>query len=382
MRLGLSMLLAVLCTVGCARRFDRCEHCADLLLLGLSSSIACPGDRYLTIHGGGATTSSIFNPATITYAAGPSFASAPNTGSVGFQIPNFGPRACQNVIARGAASSTGYYYNPRTQQVTSFTFSGGVFQVGAHVIRYGSGVSTRFLLIHGNATVTTIYNPATDTFTSGPSLGISTGAGIVSFQVPSGTLSGKFLIANANGGANWQTFDPDSETIVGHGPSALGPNTDSSAVLITSGSTIGQIFIAVGASAMNNMIYNPSTDGFTNVGTVSAPQGAGASSFAVDGGANAGQILILRGGASTGVDKYTPGGTITNSGLVTTSFVSTGGHNYLIPSGTEAGNRLIVRGAGVGIDVFRQSTNTFNTVGGLGLTAGAGASAHSMPLAD
>lgn len=382
MRLGLALLFIALCAVGCARRFDRCEHCADFLLLGLSSSTVCAGDRYLTIHGGGATTSSIYNPATNTYTAGPSFASGPNTGSVGFQIPNFGPRACQNVVARGNNTTTGYYYAPRTQQVTSFTFSGGTFQVGAHVIRYGSGVSTRFLLIHGNSLVTTIYNPSTDTFTSGPSMLVSSGAGVLSFQVPSGPLSGKFLIANAGSGANWRTFDPDSETIVAHGTSPLGPNTDSSAVLIASGGTAGQIFIAVGGSATDNMIYNPATDGFGAVGTVSTPQGAGANTFTVDGGANSGRVFIVRGLGGTGVDMYTPGGLITNPGVATVGAVSAGGHNYLIPSGTEAGNRLIVRGAGTGIDVFRHSSNTFNAVGGLSLTAAAGASAHSMPLAD
>ena len=96
---------------------------------------------------------------------GPRFALAANPGSVSLQIPNFGPKACQNIISQGNNTNNGYYYNPATNQFTSFTFAAGIFQLGAHGIRYRSGTETRFLLIHGAAplacSATTLQPPPT-----------------------------------------------------------------------------------------------------------------------------------------------------------------------------------------------------------------------------
>ncbi len=42
------------------------------------------------------------------------------------------------IISPGNNTNNGYYYNPATNQFAFFTFSAGIFQLGANVIRYRS----------------------------------------------------------------------------------------------------------------------------------------------------------------------------------------------------------------------------------------------------
>lgn len=372
----------VLILGGCSRRFAECRHCVDFLILGLLSSTECSGNRVLTTHGAGSTTTSIYNPVTNTYSTGPAMPNPLSTGSIAFQIPNFGPRACQSVLTQGNNTGNAYYYNPRTNQVSSFT-SPTPFFTGAHVIRYRSGTSTRFLLIPGNSTTTYIYRPDSDTFVNGPNLLISSGNGVLSFQPTSGPLSGKFVIANGGGGGNWRTFDPDAETIVAHGTSGLGLNADSSVALITSGAKTGQFFIAVGGANPNNLTYNPVVNTFASVGTVTITQGAGANTFVPDSGGFQGQVMIVIGNSSSNVDRYNPASdTVSTSGLSVSSPVGSGGHNFLIAAGAEAGNRMVVLANGGFVNVFRPASANFFSVGGLSLTATAGAGSLSVPIAD
>lgn len=367
---------------GCSRRFAECRHCADFLILGILTSTACPGNRVLTTHGAGSTTTSIYNPFTNTYSTGPAMPHPLSTGSIAFQIPNFGPRACQNVLTQGNNTGNAYYYNPRTNQVSHFTSPTPFFN-GAHVIRYRSGISTRFLLIPGGSTTTYIYKPDSDTFVNGPNLSISTGNGVLSFQPTTGPLSGKFVIANGGGGANWRTFDPDAETISAHSTSALGTNSDSSAAPITSGAKNGQFFIAVGGANPNNMTYNPAVNTFGTVGAVSVTQGAGANTFVPDSGGFQGQVMIVIGNGSSNVDRYNPASdSVSASGLSVSAPVSAGGHNFLITAGAETGNRMIVLANGSFVNIFRPASSSFVSVGGLQLTATAGAGSLSVPIAD
>ncbi|MBL8022298.1 MAG: hypothetical protein JNM27_21660 [Leptospirales bacterium] len=368
--------------VNCARQFHVCRHCDELLLLGLRApTYTCGGNRVLTIHGGGTTQTSIYDPATNTYAVGPVLGGPVNSGALAFQIPNFGPRACQNVLIRGNISNAAQYYNPGTGQTSNITMS-SAFDTGSHVIRYRSDASTRFLLIPGNTTNTIIYKPDLDLFTAGPDLMISTGGGSHSFELTTGPLAGKFIIPNGAGGANWRVFDPVTETISAHSTSALGPNSSSSAVRITSGAKNGHHFIALGGSNPNNMTYNPATNGFTTVGTVSATQNSGANTFMADAGALQGQIVIVTANGMV-VDRYNPASdTVSNSGITTTAAVNAGGHNFLIGAGQESGNRMIVTANGTIVNVYRQASNSFVAVGGLQLTANAGTGSVSVPIAD
>lgn len=376
------VLLLVIGTANCARQFHVCRHCDELILLGLRApTYTCGGNRVLTIHAGGTTQTSIYDPATNTYTTGPVLGGPVNTGALAFQIPNFGPRACQNVLIRGNISNAAQYYNPGTGQTTNITMA-SAFDTGAHVIRYRSDASTRFLLIPGNTTSTIIYQPDLDIFTAGPNLLVSTGGGVHSFELTTGSLAGKFIIANGGGGANWRIFDPVAETITAHTPSALGPNANSSATRITSGAKSGHHFIALGGSNPNNMTYNPTSNTFSSVGTVSATQNNGSSTFMADAGALQGQIVIVTANGMV-VDRYNPGSdTVSNSGITTTAAVNAGGHNFLIGAGQESGNRMLVTANGTIVNVYRQTSNSFVAVGGLQLTGNAGTGSVSVPIAD
>lgn len=371
-------------TLHCARDFNHCRWCEPILLLGLlGTSVECSGSRMLTIHGGGSTGTSIFNPATSAVTAGPALPLAANPGSVSLQIPNFGPRACQNIITQGNNTTNGYYYNPVTNQLTSFTF-GVPFQLGANVIRYRTGRQMRFLLIHGTSTTTTIYNPETDTRSAGPTLPFGTGGGSHSFLVPSGNLSGKYMIAGGGGGGNWLIFDPDAETISLHAAAPLGSANNSTSQPISSGSRTGQFLVQAGGNNPNIMVYNPGLDSFATKGNVSIGHALGANSFVISSGGNAGHIMLLAGSGTTIVDRYIPAtDTLAGSGINTGTAVLNGGHNFEIQSGAEAGNQLIVAGNGQTILLFRTASFSFvNPGAALQLTGTAGAGSNSVRIAD
>jgi hypothetical protein len=375
----------VLWTFHCARDFPQCRFCEHVLLLGLlGTSIECSGSRMLTVHGGGSTGTSIYNPTTNAVSQGPALPLPANPGSVSLQIPNFGPRACQSLISQGNNTNNGYYYSPATNQFTPFTFSAGILQLGAHVIRYRSGTGTRFLIIHGATTATTIYKPDTDTLVTGPVLPFGPGGGSHSFLVASGTLAGKYMIAGGGGGGNWLVFDPDTESIAAHAAAPVGANNHSTTQLISSGARAGHYLIQAGGNNPNIMVYNPASDSFATKGNVSISHALGANSFVIASGANAGQIMLLAGSGTTIADRYIPStDVLAGSGINTGTALLNGGHNFEVQTGPEAGNHVIVAANGQVLLLFRGASFSFvNQGAALQLSGAAGAGSNSVRIAD
>ena len=186
-------------------------------LVGSGSVIIRRTDgKVLLLHGGGLGTSSIYDPTATTSAnaigywyGGPSIASSGTvtTGSFQFALPNG-----KWIVGLGGSTTTNIY-DPSN---TTGGGNGGAFVAGpalsaatgagAHVIQLPDG---RMLVILGNSSgATSIYDPTSNSFSSGPTLASSqtVGAGGHSFQ----RSDGKWVTVLGGGTTNLQLYDPTS----------------------------------------------------------------------------------------------------------------------------------------------------------------------------
>ena len=167
--------------------------------------------KTLVLHGGGAATTSIYDPvapagSTIgVFAAGPVTTGNVTTGSFQFGLPDG-----KWIVGLGGATTTNIYdpSNTTTGGLGGGTFAAGpalsgTTGAGAHVIQLPDG---RMLTIHGGGSATSIYSPITRTFTAGPALTGSVGAGGHSFQ----RSDGKWYTVFGGGTTTVNLYDPTS----------------------------------------------------------------------------------------------------------------------------------------------------------------------------
>lgn len=172
--------------------------------------------KVLLIHGGGVGTTSVYDPTNATgtssigsFAIGPAIASGGTvtTGSFQFGLPNG-----KWIVGLGGSTTTNVY----DPTIGNNPGGGGAFTAGpalsaasgagAHVIQLPDN---RMLVILGGTTgATSIYNPATNTFTAGPSLASAgtVGAGGHSFQ----RSDGKWVLVRGGASTSLQLYDPSS----------------------------------------------------------------------------------------------------------------------------------------------------------------------------
>lgn len=194
---------------------------------GASSFYISSGPRsgqYLLINGNPSAMTHYYDPATNTFSQILSICTV-NTGSLTFTIPADGFFPGHQFILCGGTGT--YRFDPSGPSVIAGApLPSGSAGAGSSVIYLRSGIHAgKFLIIHaGGSTVTTLYQPSNDTLTIGPATTACTniGVGSVSFEITAGANKGKFIITL--GALTPQTclYDPATNTFA-FGPS-LGPH--------------------------------------------------------------------------------------------------------------------------------------------------------------
>jgi hypothetical protein len=97
---------------------------------------------------------------------------------------------------------------------SSHTFLTGNMQYGGHSFYIDSGTNAgKWMIVHGNASSTSLYDEATESISPGPSLGGNANYGSNEFKIETRTNTGKWLIVHGNSMAT-SLYDPSNNTMV------------------------------------------------------------------------------------------------------------------------------------------------------------------------
>lgn len=310
------------------------------------------------------------------------------------------PSFDQPVLLHG----TGSLHATSIYSTTSGDFSiagpittGAIFGGAAQVFIPGGASGGAFFIVNGSTMPSTsVYFPATNSFSGTRTPGSVPNAGAHAFRVSGGPNDGRTLIVGAGATKHTAVYDPIRHTI------SAGPDTQNAvtttgfSVMLARGPYAGRVLTFLGGGSFIFNVYDPETNQFYTSAALTAPSygpfsavNTGASAFPIDG---SNDIMIIRGngmltqilnqltgvvtaGNSTGfsvnsvslnVQFKTSGGAVKqaiyttsnqvaifdhatrNFSLVTlTATPGTGMQMLLVPSGPEAGNVLVVHGNGL-----------------------------------
>lgn len=182
-------------------------------------------NNYLILNGGASTNADYFNTSTNTFTTGVSITGCPggiNAGSWILKITS-GANAGKFIIVCGGALTTSIF-DPAVASFAAGPSLGASPTAGAHGFYINSGVNSgKFIYIMASATSTRLYDPSGNTWAAGPALCASAGAGGFSIPVSAGANSGKTLVALGGGSAATCYYDPATSTFVA-GPTTGGHN--------------------------------------------------------------------------------------------------------------------------------------------------------------
>lgn len=285
-----------------------------------------PNGTYLLIQGGNTANTSIYDPGTNTFSAGPGVGGNVDWGGHAFRLPD------GKFYVTLGNSTTGRIYDP-----VANTFSAGPSTTdntlwGVNSIPLSNG---NFLIVHGaNTTTTTIYNTSNNTTSAGPATTAVTYVGSHSIKRPDGTW---LVVRGGSLGTNIYNESTNSFTA---GPSLSGSDTCNSGC----GSLQmpdGRWLIIHGTASTTTTIYNPWTNTMT-----AGPAAPGT----MHDGRNAlempdGRWLVIRGNASAGSatdttyiydpysNSFSTGPTLTATASAETPWLQRPDGTYLIVHG-------------------------------------------------
>ena len=328
-------------------------------LSAAAATTGCPAtNRFLVIHGGGLASTSIYNPATNSFSAGPTLLTAPGNGAHAIRLPFASSDRCKVLVVRGGGTATTNIINPETMAVTAGPpLSGNANQGSASwVIPNGPGKDD-ILTVHAGAAnnQTSRLNVASMTYSAGPSFPAFSGVAL-HLPILSGPHSGKELVWYASGGPNTARLDYSTLTFAG-GPND--PFTSSAGANVfagMAGAQSGNIIHITGSGSLNTSVYQAGAN--TMVVGATLPSGAfgGSQSFYINSGPNAGKQLLFLNGTNTALYDHTLDTFAAGPGLGVAFFTS---RNFTIPSGPQAGNHLVVLASANQTRIYNESTGTF-----------------------
>ena len=349
--------------------------------------VAGPAESsFLIIRGGGAATSTIYDPVLHSVRAGPTISggAAPNNGTLAFAIPS-GPFDGKYLLLRGNNTATTRVFNPIdiSSSLVGPALSGNA-GAGAHAFNIASGLhSGKVLIVHGNAlTTTSLYDPATHTIVAGPVLPAAAGAGAHAFAITSGAQTGKTMVVHGNASAAASLYDPAAHTFT-LSVSTLPANAAVGAFArsISTGTQAGKIRIVLGNATNNTAVYDPALDTFAAGSTLSGNAGAGAHAFAIVTGADSGKEIFVHGNAATTTSLYDPATDSFGIGPALSANAGVGGANILIAAGPQNGKHLVIHGNNTALtSLFDPSTSTF--AAGITLSNAVNTGGFVLPLTN
>ncbi len=346
-----------------------------------------PESPFLIVAAGGGTASRLYLPTTHTLRVGPAImgGAAPNAGAHAIAISSSGaPLDRKFLFVRGNNTNNTRIFlpNDRSSSMTGPNLSGNAGN-GAHSFTIPSGTHAgKVLIIHGNNSATTsLYDPATNTMVAGPNVvgtaGNNVSFGANSFGIPSGVHAGKIMLIQGGntspGTTNTSVYDPATHTFSA-GP-ALPANAFTGAFnkAITSGTQSGEIRGILGGGSNNTALYDPALHTFAAGSTLSGNAGNGAQAFDITSGAESGKTLFIHGGAATTTSLYDPATDSFGTGPALPANAGAGGSNFTIQSGPQSGKIFVVLGNGTAnTALYDPAAHSFAAGPGLGINVNTG----------
>lgn len=283
---------------------------------GDAFSIQRPNGTLLIVHGGVATTTSIYDPTPNTMSAGPALSASAGPGAHGLKRPDG-----TFLIVHGNSSTSTSIYDPVANTMSAGPTLSAVAGAGAHAIKRPDG--TFLIVLAGNSTSSSNYDPVANTTSTGPNLAKPTGTGSHAIPRP----DGKVLIVCGQKSAATIVYDPSANT------SSAGPNINGN----TAGGGMhsiqrpdGKYLIVEGEKGSGTSIYDPVTNSMTAGPTLPHLVHSGAHSIMRADGA----FLIFCGQQTpTGTVVYDPVANTVANGPTLANGVGAGGHSLQLPDG-------------------------------------------------
>lgn len=357
----------------------------------LQENVIVPGlqeSPFLMVRAGGSQNSTIYDPSEHKVRAGPTIMNQPNAapgaGAHAIAIST-GPLSGKFLFVRGGVQTTTRVFstNDRSSSMAGPALSASA-GAGAHSFAISSGPqSGKFLIVHGNGTSTTsLYDPVTNTIVAGPAIvgtaANNAGAGANSFTVPSGTHVGKTLLIQGGATTNTSLYDPATHTFSAGPALPVAANDGAFNLPISSGTQSGKIRVVL-ANTNNTALYDPSLHTFAAGSTLSANAGVGANAFNVTSGTNSGKTIFIHGGAALTTSLYDPTTDSFGVGPALSAVAGAGANNFNIPTGTQLGKQFVVLGNNAtATSLYDPTAGTFSA--GLTLTNPVNTSGFTLQL--
>ena len=278
------------------------------------------------------------------------------------------------LIVMGANAPTSMnIFNPDTGVITAgptLTGSVNITESSAYFF-INSGIhSGKVLIIHGNGTTSSIYDPTANSMISGPNLTAAPAQTVNTFPITSGVHFGKVMVILAGSTALTNLYDPNSNTFSA-GPNVIpatpNPGQGSHNMTISSGTNTGKTIVFYGGTNTNTSIYDPSSNTFSAGPNLTPSITAGAQSFLLNSGPQSGNILTVNGnGSNTSIINSSALNASAGSSLIGNPINYQGTHGLMIASGTNSGKLWIISGNNNTYpystsSLYDQTTNTFSS---------------------
>ncbi len=324
--------------------------------MGIGGHVILRDDgRYVIIHGGGLTSTSLWDGTTAgAMSTAGTLSNAVGAGSIALKRPD----GRYLIVSGNASAGLSNLFDPyaiTTNAAGPAVCAGGAATTGMNALLRPDG---KYLIMCGGLAVTSLYDPTLNTITVGPPLGTGTfGLGAHAIARDDGT----FLIFKG-GGTGTALYNPNP------GTAGIGTMTD---VTITNAPTIaigavsirrqdGQYLVIPGA-VTTAAVYDPKGTTASPNGTFTSQSGAGNGPSAPLGeGAQAvwrqdGNYMLIIGGATVVTTNIVKPGAAAGSQFVTTNApaLSTGGAGvgvtaFMRPNGMYS----ILKGNGTAMDYY------------------------------
>ena len=342
----------------------------------------------LIARGNSSTDTFILNTTSLTLAAGPSLPSVidppADRGSHSILISSGTNQGNVWLLHGGNNTSTSSFYNPAANTFSSGPTMASPLRLNSKTVYIETGIyAGKYMTFYGsNVKFTSLYDPIKNAIDPSSILPSPIGSGINKVLLTTGSNAGKMLIIN--GGSNsTSVFDYTSGTF-SSGASLTGVMGKSPGLFtISGGSQDGKIFVVHGGGLTTTSLYDPVSNAFSAGPALSAAANNINSEciFKVPSGAQAGKYLIIHGNVSQSTSLYDPSNNTNAAGPLTGAVIGLGASCFPITSGTHSGKFLVLQGfAGTGTRMYDPATNTFGV--GPALTMNTTNGTFAMPITN
>jgi len=238
----------------------------------------------------------------------------------------------------------------------------------------------KYIILHGGAFSTTIYDPATNQTAAGPTVSNFPGAGAHNFQIPTGTNAGHTMVILGGNAMITNRYDTTSNGFAGSSPNTANAGAGAMSFLATAGTYAGQYLTVLGNSGANVDAYNNGTNAFVAGPAIAGhTPTTGTYGYRLDSGPSVGKFRVRIGGQGF-AREYTDATDSWAAGI-SSSCTSTlvGLPAFRINFGAQSGSYYEICGGGAGTNLYDQNASS---ISGAVLPAGANAGSITIPYVN